>query len=46
MKAISLKPHSTDVRLLDVPEPVIKANDEIKVKIVSVGICGTDREEK
>lgn len=45
MKAISLKPHSTDVELVDIPEPVIEADDEIKVKILSVGICGTDREE-
>ncbi|HET9825082.1 MAG TPA: alcohol dehydrogenase catalytic domain-containing protein, partial [Chitinophagaceae bacterium] len=45
MKAISLKPHSTDVALMDVREPQIEAADEIKVQVLEVGICGTDREE-
>ena len=30
---------------MDVPEPSIAAPDEIKLRIVRVGICGTDREE-
>lgn len=45
MKAISIKPHTTDVALGDIREPTISAPDEVKVKIISVGICGTDREE-
>ena len=27
------------------PEPSITAQDEIKIRIIRVGICGTDREE-
>ncbi len=45
MKAISLKPGTTSIQLVDRPEPKVNAPDEVKVKIVRVGICGTDREE-
>ncbi len=45
MKAISVKPATTAVQLVDRPEPNINAPDEVKVKIIRVGICGTDREE-
>lgn len=45
MKAISLQPHTTNVRLTDVAEPVITTAYDIKVKVLAVGICGTDREE-
>ncbi len=45
MKAISVKPGTTAVQLVDRPEPNINAPDEVKVKIIRVGICGTDREE-
>lgn len=45
MKAISIKPGTTTVKLVDRPEPNISAPDDVKVKIIRVGICGTDREE-
>lgn len=45
MKAITLLPGSTSVHLVDRPEPVVSAADEIKVKVLRVGVCGTDREE-
>lgn len=45
MKAISLIPKTTRVILKDWPEPMIQSPDEIKVKVLHVGICGTDREE-
>lgn len=45
MKAIALTVHTTDLNLVDRPEPVITATDEVKVRVVRVGICGTDREE-
>ncbi len=45
MKAIALVPGTTNLRLVDLPEPSITAPDEIKLKILQVGICGTDREE-
>jgi len=45
MKAIALEPGTTNVYLADVEEPQINAEDEVKIKIWQVGICGTDREE-
>jgi glucose 1-dehydrogenase len=45
MKAIVLTPGTTNARLADRPEPVISASDEVKLKVLRVGICGTDREE-
>lgn len=45
MKAIALEPGTTNVYLADIEEPQITAEDEIKIKVWQVGICGTDREE-
>jgi threonine dehydrogenase-like Zn-dependent dehydrogenase len=45
MKAFALVPGTKELRLVDRPEPQIKDSDDIKVKIIRVGICGTDREE-
>ena len=45
MKAIALQPGTSNLRLADWPEPKIEKDDEIKAKVLSVGICGTDREE-
>jgi threonine dehydrogenase-like Zn-dependent dehydrogenase len=45
MKAILLKPNTTDLRLGDLPEPQITMPDQIKMQVLEVGICGTDREQ-
>ena len=45
MKAISLIPGTSQLNLEDVKEPEIQQADEIKIKVLEVGICGTDREE-
>lgn len=45
MKAIAIIPGTTSMRLVDRPEPVIRAADEVKLRVLRVGICGTDREE-
>ncbi|MCL5236719.1 MAG: glucose 1-dehydrogenase [Nitrospirae bacterium] len=45
MKAIAVVPGASALRLVDRPEPSITSPDEVKVRIVRVGICGTDREE-
>lgn len=45
MRAIALVPGTTTVQLVDRPQPAIEAPDEIKLKVLRVGICGTDREE-
>lgn len=45
MKAIAVIPGSPDLRLIDRPEPAVQHSDEIKLRVLRVGICGTDREE-
>ncbi len=45
MKAISLVPGTTNIKLTDVSEPMISQPDEVKIKMKEVGICGTDREQ-
>jgi threonine dehydrogenase-like Zn-dependent dehydrogenase len=45
MKAIALKPGTNSLRLAEIPEPHIQKDSEIKARVLSVGICGTDREE-
>ena len=45
MRAIALTPGTNAIRLVNLPEPAISAQDDVKVRILQVGICGTDREE-
>jgi threonine dehydrogenase-like Zn-dependent dehydrogenase len=45
MKAVALIPGTTQLSLVDLPEPSITASDEIKLQVLQVGICGTDCEE-
>jgi len=45
MKAIALIPHTKTVQLIDFPEPKIESPTQVKVKVLEVGVCGTDREE-
>lgn len=45
MKAIAIIPGTPSLRLVDRPEPSVKHPDEVKLRVLRVGICGTDREE-
>ena len=45
MKAIAIIPGTQTLELIDRPEPSITADDHVKMKVLRVGICGTDREE-
>ncbi len=45
MKAIAIVPGTPGSRIVDRPEPSVAAPDEVKVKVIRVGICGTDRTE-
>ncbi len=45
MKAVALTPGTRTIRLIDRPEPAVLSPDDVKVRILRVGICGTDREE-
>lgn len=44
MKALGVFPVEKAIRLVDHPEPELTAPDEVKVKILEVGVCGTDKE--
>jgi len=45
MKAISIIPGKGEAQLKTYDEPTIKHPHEVKIQILEVGICGTDREE-
>src|SRR6266542_1313055 len=45
MRAIAVAPGTTDVHFVERPVPQVRAPDQIKMQVLQVGICGTDREE-
>ncbi len=45
MQALAITPGTTDIALVERPEPKISQPTEVKLKVLQVGICGTDREE-
>lgn len=45
MQAIAIVPGQAGAKLVERAEPALGTPDEIKVRILRVGICGTDREE-
>ncbi len=45
MKAVAITPGSSAIKLIDLPAPAVNSPDDVKVRILRVGICGTDREE-
>jgi threonine dehydrogenase-like Zn-dependent dehydrogenase len=44
MKGVGVVPKQRELRLIDHPEPSISNPNEVKVRTIEVGICGTDRE--
>ena len=44
MKAVAVFPARREVRLIDHPEPGIQSPTQIKLRMLDVGVCGTDRE--
>jgi threonine dehydrogenase-like Zn-dependent dehydrogenase len=45
VKAIAIVPGTTTLRLVDRPAPSVGSPDEVMMRVLRVGICGTDREE-
>lgn len=45
MRAIVIKPGSAGAHLAERPQPQIATPDQVLMRVVRVGICGTDREE-
>ncbi|GHO90733.1 glucose dehydrogenase [Reticulibacter mediterranei] len=44
MKAVAVFPASREVKLIDQEEPTITQPDQVKIRILDIGICGTDKE--
>jgi threonine dehydrogenase-like Zn-dependent dehydrogenase len=44
MRALAAFPSGREVRLVDHPEPTIGGSTEVKLRILEIGVCGTDRE--
>ena len=44
MKAIANITSTSTLHLVERPEPILSADDQVKLRILRVGICGTDRE--
>ena len=44
MKAVAVFPAKRQAQLIDLPEPRIAAPTEAKMRVLDVGVCGTDRE--
>ncbi len=45
MKALTLTPADKSLHIEDRPEPKIESPNQVMLKVLEVGICGTDREE-
>jgi threonine dehydrogenase-like Zn-dependent dehydrogenase len=45
VQALVLTVGTTNLQLMERPEPTVNAPEDVKVRIIRVGICGTDREE-
>ncbi|MDQ6670544.1 MAG: alcohol dehydrogenase catalytic domain-containing protein [Chloroflexota bacterium] len=44
MQAIVTRPGTRRAWIADIPEPTLRADDDVLVQILRVGVCGTDRE--
>jgi glucose 1-dehydrogenase len=44
MKAIAVVPGKREVRLIDEEVPRLQAPEDVKLKMLEVGVCGTDKE--
>jgi threonine dehydrogenase-like Zn-dependent dehydrogenase len=44
MKAVAVFPREKQVRIVDHPEPRVSRPDEALLRILEVGVCGTDRD--
>lgn len=44
MKAVGVTPNRKEVGILEHPAPDLERDDQVRIRTIDVGICGTDRE--
>ena len=44
MKAVAVFPHEREVRVTDESDPAMTSPDHVMIRMLDIGICGTDRE--
>lgn len=44
MRAVAVFPESRELRVVEVPPPILKGAHDVMVRVREVGVCGTDRE--
>jgi threonine dehydrogenase-like Zn-dependent dehydrogenase len=44
MKSIAVVPKSRELRILEEPEPRLETPTQVRLRMLDVGVCGTDRE--
>jgi threonine dehydrogenase-like Zn-dependent dehydrogenase len=44
VKALAVRPAQRSIKLLDHPEPALRSASDVLMRVLRVGICGTDRE--
>jgi threonine dehydrogenase-like Zn-dependent dehydrogenase len=44
VRAVAVFPHQHDIRIIDVPEPPPPTGHQVLLRVLEVGICGTDRD--
>jgi glucose 1-dehydrogenase len=44
MRAIAVTPENRTVSIIDQPEPKVGAPNQVKLRMIEPGVCGTDRE--
>jgi glucose 1-dehydrogenase len=44
MRAVAVRPSRKEVSLMELPEPAVERPTHVKLKLLEVGVCGTDRE--
>jgi len=44
MKAVAVYPAQRAINIIEVPEPRISAPNQVKLRMIEVGVCGTDKD--
>ncbi len=44
MRAVAVFPRDKQIKVIDHPEPKIESEHDVKLQMLEVGVCGTDRE--